>query len=653
MEAALAFATTTERSELYRDLAHAAQEIRLLTDVLDVVTASASIEDVVRILEGGIKSVLPATHWSAIELSLLDEGGQLRDFHVTGTVSSRYWSNVRRGAATAARDLGVELRYVAGSSDDQLRLFDAALADGSHGVAIAPIDAALAEPKFSAAAARRMPAIAFDTPPLPKSAALAYVGTDNYQAGVLAGDVLARLLPKGGLIGASIDSAMTENSIDRMMGLEAGIAGVPIRILPPFEEEHDAHLGFQRSCQVLEDYPMLAGAFGACGSNGPNWGMAALHAGKDESFKIVCFDVTADTIYMLREGTIQATIAQREFSMGYQCIELLARILTDGEERALSTLPDDRVLNTGVDVVTLEPTDWSIALADYLHDTDRQKPDISLRERIRARGKKLALTMIGMADAGDEGVVEQRATLDAASPLAQVFNTGRTLVQRESGEVQTSVLVPLLIHGTVFGAIRLASPQPDACSRHDLSLIERIAGAMAMVIENARLFSQLERRAKEIEEAYQRQEQMLRTISELSSTVIPIAREILIVPLVGTMDTQRAAEFVETMLGAISERHARVVIIDITGVTVVDTSVANHILQAAQAAQLLGAEVIVVGITPAVAQTIVQLGVVMAGVSTYADLENGFAYAIQKVGGQIVYRERQMGGLAQFTRSRN
>jgi ABC-type sugar transport system substrate-binding protein len=116
-------------------------------------------------------------------------------------------------------------------------------------------------------------------------------------------------------------------------------------------------------------------------------------------------------------------------------------------------------------------------------------------------------------------------------------------------------------------------------------------------------------------------------IQELSTPIIPISDEILVLPLVGTIDSARARQIMESMLGAISKIQAAVLIIDITGVAVVDTGVAHHLLQAARAAQLLGALVMLAGISPEVAQTVVQLGVDLSSLPTYSSLQVGLEYA--------------------------
>jgi rsbT co-antagonist protein RsbR len=132
-------------------------------------------------------------------------------------------------------------------------------------------------------------------------------------------------------------------------------------------------------------------------------------------------------------------------------------------------------------------------------------------------------------------------------------------------------------------------------------------------------------RRKRAEETIQAQTAMLH---ELSTPVIPFSDEVLVMPLVGTIDTRRAQQALETLLSSIAVSRARVAILDITGVPVVDTQVANALLRAAQAVSLLGAQVVLTGIRPEVAQTIVGLGVSLQSVVTRSSLQSGIAYAM-------------------------
>ena len=106
-----------------------------------------------------------------------------------------------------------------------------------------------------------------------------------------------------------------------------------------------------------------------------------------------------------------------------------------------------------------------------------------------------------------------------------------------------------------------------------------------------------------------------------------ISDYVMIMPLVGSIDDARSQQITQTLLLGIAQNRARVAILDITGVLVVDTQVADGLLQAAQAVKLLGAEVVLTGIRPEVAQTLVGLGVNLSGITTMSNLQRGIAYA--------------------------
>ena len=125
-------------------------------------------------------------------------------------------------------------------------------------------------------------------------------------------------------------------------------------------------------------------------------------------------------------------------------------------------------------------------------------------------------------------------------------------------------------------------------------------------------------------------------IIELSTPVIPLMESILIVPLIGTIDTTRANQIMENILYGIIERSAEIVIIDITGVHIVDSTVAHHLIKAYQASNLLGAKCILVGMRPEVAQTIVHLDIPFDEVTTKNTLAQGIDYALRLQGKKIV-----------------
>jgi rsbT co-antagonist protein RsbR len=126
------------------------------------------------------------------------------------------------------------------------------------------------------------------------------------------------------------------------------------------------------------------------------------------------------------------------------------------------------------------------------------------------------------------------------------------------------------------------------------------------------------------------------SLMELSTPVIRLWDQVLILPMIGVIDTLRARQFTERLLESIARYEAIVTIIDITGVPVVDTSVARHIMKTVDAAQLLGTRIIMTGISPAGALTLTKLGVGFEGVLTRASLRAGVAEALKAIGRRIV-----------------
>ncbi|MES2202477.1 MAG: STAS domain-containing protein [candidate division FCPU426 bacterium] len=116
-------------------------------------------------------------------------------------------------------------------------------------------------------------------------------------------------------------------------------------------------------------------------------------------------------------------------------------------------------------------------------------------------------------------------------------------------------------------------------------------------------------------------------IRELSTPVLKIREGLLILPLIGILDSQRARRVIESMLFAIRDHRAKAVVMDITGVPMVDSKVANHLVQSVEAARLMGSTVIITGLSPEIAQTMVALGAQLPNVKTYGDLQGGLEEA--------------------------
>ncbi|XYH97522.1 AAA family ATPase [Sorangium sp. So ce1128] len=228
---------------------------------------------------------------------------------------------------------------------------------------------------------------------------------------------------------------------------------------------------------------------------------------------------------------------------------------------------------------------------------------------------------------------------------------------------------PVLRQGRLVGVLYLENNLSTGVFTKDrFELLGILSSQIAISIENAKLYEGLERevsaRTEELrisneqlravndrlqvelaervrlqEERVQMQEEIIRTqrdrLFELSTPFIPITDEIMVMPIIGTIDDKRAAQMIETAMQGVAASSARVVIVDITGVKSVDTSVASRLMSLAQAVGLLGSKAILTGLRPAVAQSLVALGVDLGSIETRANLKAGIAYAMRRTAARL------------------
>ncbi|MEU6574117.1 STAS domain-containing protein [Streptomyces sp. NPDC046805] len=165
---------------------------------------------------------------------------------------------------------------------------------------------------------------------------------------------------------------------------------------------------------------------------------------------------------------------------------------------------------------------------------------------------------------------------------------------------------------------------PDQEAREVLLALTVLMGTLRLVI--------METTVNAGEELIARQQQQL---LEVATPVINLWEGIIAVPLIGTLDSARSQVVMESLLQAIVEQRARYAILDITGVPTVDSLVAQHLMKTVAAARLMGAECIVSGIRPAIAQTIVHLGIDLSSVLTRSSLADALAYALTQQGIEV------------------
>ena len=168
-------------------------------------------------------------------------------------------------------------------------------------------------------------------------------------------------------------------------------------------------------------------------------------------------------------------------------------------------------------------------------------------------------------------------------------------------------------------------------TRHNEQILAQRTAELAE--SNAYLEEEMRQRQQAQEESERLQQQIIeaqrQTLKELSTPIIPVMDHIIVLPLIGSIDTMRAQDITRTLLAGISQHQASVVIVDITGVPVVDSGVANYLNKTIQAARLKGAQVIITGISDAVAETIVDLEIDWSNIETLRDLQSGLRVALK------------------------
>ncbi|NUH65452.1 STAS domain-containing protein [Sulfitobacter sp. S0837] len=228
--------------------------------------------------------------------------------------------------------------------------------------------------------------------------------------------------------------------------------------------------------------------------------------------------------------------------------------------------------------------------------------------------------------AGEDFDLDDDKWDDLRAVLADV---SRERVNRGVTPTEMATFV-LALKTPLFKRLEALADSDHSMLLRDVMLVTRLVDAFAIYTNEIFI--------NEREQIIDRQRQEM---LELSTPVVELWDRVLTLPLIGTLDSARAQEVMENLLQTILERQAEVVIMDITGVGTVDTQVAQHLLRAAAAVRLMGAECIISGISPMIAQTMVQLGIDVGTVSTRSSIRTALSDALLTVGYVIKKTEAQ------------
>ncbi|MCE5296475.1 MAG: STAS domain-containing protein [Euryarchaeota archaeon] len=197
---------------------------------------------------------------------------------------------------------------------------------------------------------------------------------------------------------------------------------------------------------------------------------------------------------------------------------------------------------------------------------------------------------------------------------------------KKLGEKTVFKLVGIMVYRRVLSRHIVIMSQGDIESAtRSLLFFERIADHILALMTNATIEVREKLALKQAE-----------SILELSTPVLSIRDRLLVLPIIGILDSLRARQLTENLLHGVRENRARVVVIDITGVALVDSAVANHLILTIDAARLMGATVILTGISPEIARTMVALGVDLSKFNAMGDIRSGIEEAERILGYKLV-----------------
>ena len=203
-------------------------------------------------------------------------------------------------------------------------------------------------------------------------------------------------------------------------------------------------------------------------------------------------------------------------------------------------------------------------------------------------------------------------------------NEPSTLTPEGHVPIARNITAPIIHRGEVIGLFQVANKEADY-DEEDVHIMQMIADTIAPVL-NARL--QRERQERARDRAEQVVTRQAHEILEIATPVMQIWEGVVVAPLIGVLDSQRTQQFTDKLLESIVETNSAVALIDITGVPTVDTQTGQHLVETISAVRLLGAEVVLTGVRPAIAQTLVHLGVDLSNVTTRASLAAGLRVAL-------------------------
>ncbi len=298
-------------------------------------------------------------------------GGGSGKYKIITNGISPFWDAMGKGIDAVKAETGLNADWQGPNPSEhnaQVTLVKDATAQKVDGIAVSPIEADALAPIIDETMKAGIPVITFDSD-APKSKRLAYLGTNNYDAGKMAGEATAKLYPNGGKLVAFVGNMGAQNARDRFQGFVDAVKGKNIEFLQaPFEDNKDKGRAISNVNDAITKYgDKINGFVGLYSYNGPAIVTAVKQANMRSKVKIVCFDGEPETLKNLGDGNVDVTIVQKPFEFGRLSVKLLNEVKkANGDiQKAIEALKPEleklgmkikpgNIIDTGVTIVTPE-----------------------------------------------------------------------------------------------------------------------------------------------------------------------------------------------------------------------------------------------------------------------------------------------------------
>ncbi len=278
-----------------------------------------------------------------------------------------FWNPMIVGMERAAKEFNVEANWKGPQNAqvaEQKRLIEEAVAQGVDGISISVIDAKAIGPVLDEVAKKGILVITIDSD-APDSARKVYIGTKNYNAGMELGKKALEIIKgKKGKVIAFVGRLEAQNAQERLQGFKDATKGV-LDVETVLEDQTDKTKARRNVEDAIQAHPEVNMFVGLWSYNGPAIAAAVKEAKKHNKIKVVCFDAEPITLQYLKTGDIDVTVAQKPYQFGYLSVKILHDMLTMGVDSTLAGLPTDRIIDTGVEIVT--PAN----LGDYIKELEQ------------------------------------------------------------------------------------------------------------------------------------------------------------------------------------------------------------------------------------------------------------------------------------------